>query len=80
LAGRSVRFPVGLVAGLFGRRFSAAGFWWPVRTVADSFGEYFLSGRLAGFWVCWFSGAIFPSAFFPAASGGRFAGADLSVR
>ena len=62
LAGRSVRFPVGLVAGLFGRRFSAAGFWWPVRTVADSFGEYFLSGRLAGFWVGWFSGAIFPSA------------------
>ena len=39
LAGRSVRFPVGLVAGLFGRRFSAAGFW-----AAGSYGCRFVRG------------------------------------
>lgn len=39
LAGRSVRLPVGLVAGLFGRRFSAAGF-----LVAGSYGCRFVRG------------------------------------
>ena len=66
---RFVRSPI-LRRRLFGGRFVRL----PIRSGS------FLSGRLAGFWVCWFSGAIFPSAFFPAASGGRFVGADLSVR
>ena len=39
LAGRSVRLPVGLVAGLFGRRFSVAGF-----LVAGSYGCRFVRG------------------------------------
>lgn len=64
LAGRSVRFPVGLVAGLFGRRFSAAGFWWPVRTVADSFGEFFCRGGWPVFGFAGFPGRFSRWRFF----------------